>query len=101
MSAFEVIALRISNATDAELLHAFTWGLKERIRQEIRLRAPTSLQDAACIALDMDKRLKSVPSEHPTQGQCCGDGRPTPQQCAAPHHGPVSMELDNMQTKHK
>ena len=61
MHAFEAIALRVTNATDAELLHAFTWGLKERIRQEVRIRAPTSLPDAARIALDMDERLRLLP----------------------------------------
>lgn len=40
MTAFESIALRIDNTTDAELLHAFVWGLKDRIKSELRLRDP-------------------------------------------------------------
>ena len=31
MSAFEAISLQVLNATDAELLHAFTKGLKDII----------------------------------------------------------------------
>ena len=40
MQAFEAVALRIGDATDAELLHAFVWGLKDKVKAEVRLRNP-------------------------------------------------------------
>ena len=101
ITAFEIVTLRVSYATYAKLLHTFIWGLKERIRQEMRLRALISLQDVALIALDVEKWLKSVLLVHPMQGQYRDDGKPMPQQRAAPHHGPAPMEFDNLQTKCK
>ena len=32
MHTFEGVALQIENAQDSELLHAFVWGLKDRVR---------------------------------------------------------------------
>ena len=32
MQAFEAVALRVPNAHDDEMLHAFIWGLKDRIK---------------------------------------------------------------------
>ena len=43
MSAFEAIALNIENSTDDELLHAFVWGLKDKLKAEVRLRDPKTL----------------------------------------------------------
>lgn len=57
MSAFESIALKIDNSTDEELLHAFIWGLKDRLKAELRIREPKTLKDAAKMALDIEERL--------------------------------------------
>ena len=48
----------IDDATDQELLHAFVWGLKDRIRAEVHLRNPRTLDEAARMALDFDELLK-------------------------------------------
>ena len=40
MHTFEDVALQIENAQDSEMLHAFVWGLKDRVHKvtEVRLR---------------------------------------------------------------
>lgn len=43
MTAFEAIALKIDDGCDAEFLHAFIWGLKDKIKAEVRLRDPKTL----------------------------------------------------------
>ena len=43
MHTFEGVALQIENAQDSELLHAFVWGLKDKVRQEVRLCDPKML----------------------------------------------------------
>ena len=40
ITAFEATALSIPDANDSELLHSFVWGLRDRIRQEVRFRNP-------------------------------------------------------------
>ena len=57
LNAFESLALRISDASLAELLHAFIWGLKDRVKAELRLRNPSTYAEAACMALDIDECL--------------------------------------------
>ena len=39
-SLFEHTMLQITDASDAEQLHSFVWGLKDRIKSEVRLRNP-------------------------------------------------------------
>ena len=38
--------MQLENASDAELLHSFVYGLKDRVKAEVRLRNPTSLDEA-------------------------------------------------------
>ena len=57
LKAFELLALRISYASPAKLLHAFIWGLKDRVKAELRLRNPSTYAEAACMALDIDEHL--------------------------------------------
>ena len=38
--AFKSLALKISDTSQAELLHAFIWGLKDRLEAELYLRNP-------------------------------------------------------------
>ena len=51
--------MSIDNASDPELLHAFVFGLKDRIKSEVRLRSPGTLDDAARLALDIDERIRT------------------------------------------
>ena len=44
--------MQINTANDAELLHAFVWGLKERLHEEFRLCNPKTLDEAAHVALN-------------------------------------------------
>lgn len=39
-NVFESIVLQVNDASNAEVLHAFIWGLKDRIKAEVRLRNP-------------------------------------------------------------
>ena len=57
LKAFESLALRISDASLAELLHAFIWGLKDRVKAELCLRNPSMYAKAARMALDIDAHL--------------------------------------------
>ena len=58
MESFQAIAMSIDDASDAELLHLFIWGLKERVRAEVRLRNPKTFDKAARMALDFDELLR-------------------------------------------
>ena len=61
-------ALGIEHASDAELLHAFIYGLKDRVRAEVWLRNPATLTEAARLALDFDELMWPVryeKSDHP------------------------------------
>ena len=49
--------MQIDNANDAELLHAFMWDLKERVRAEVRLCNPKILDEASRLALDFAELL--------------------------------------------
>ena len=60
LNAFKSLALRISNAIPAKLLHAFIWGLKDRVKAELRLKNPSIYAEAAHMALDIDKHLRSL-----------------------------------------
>ena len=51
-------ALGIEHASDAELLHAFIYGLKDRVRAEFRLCNPATLTEAARLALDFDELMR-------------------------------------------
>ena len=51
------MARGIEHASDAKLLHAFIYGLKDRVRAEVRLRNPATLTEAAHLALDFDKLM--------------------------------------------
>ena len=57
LNALESLALRISNASQAELLHAFIWGLKDHLEAELHLRNPSTYTKAAHMALDIDEYL--------------------------------------------
>jgi len=48
----------VLNAHDDEMLHAFIWGLRDRIKQEVRFRNPTTLIEAARIALEVEETFK-------------------------------------------
>ena len=52
------MALGIEHASDAELLHAFLYGLKDRVRAEVWLRKPATLTEAARLALDFDELMQ-------------------------------------------
>ena len=51
------LALRISDASPAELLHAFIWGLKDQVKAELCLRNPSIYAESAHMALDINERL--------------------------------------------
>ena len=57
ITAFKATALAIPDASDPELLHSFIWGLRDRVRQEVRFRDPKTLNEAFRLALDVDERL--------------------------------------------
>ena len=52
----------IEHASDAELLHAFIYGiyLKDRVRAEVQLHNPATLTEAARLALDFDELMGPV-----------------------------------------
>ena len=60
LNTFELPTLRISDASLAELLHAFIWGLKDWVKAELRLRNPSTHTEAARMALDINERLHSL-----------------------------------------
>ena len=60
LNTFESLALSISDASLAELLHAFIWGLKDRVKAELWLRNPSTYTEVARMALDIDERLCSL-----------------------------------------
>ena len=60
VNAFESTALCISDATNSELLDAFTWGVKDRIKSKVRPRNPRTLTEVDKIALDIEKSLKPI-----------------------------------------
>ena len=54
------MALGIEHASDAELLHAFIYGLKDRVQAEVWLRNPAALTEAAHLILDFDELMQPV-----------------------------------------
>ena len=68
--------LGIEHASDAELLHAFIYGLKDRVRAEVRLRNPATLTEAAHLALDFDELLWSVRYEKSNRSNWRGNVAP-------------------------
>ena len=52
--------LGIEHASDAELLHAFIYGLKDRVQAEVRLHNPATLTEGARHALDFDELMWPV-----------------------------------------
>ena len=60
MEVFQATALGIEHASDAELLYAFIYGLKDRVRAEVRLRNLATLTEAARLALDFDELMRPV-----------------------------------------
>ena len=67
LNAFESLALRISDASPVELLHAFRWGLKDWVKAELQLRNPSTYTEAAHMALDIDEHLRLFVSLSSTQ----------------------------------
>ena len=57
LNIFKKLALRISDTSLVELLHSFIWGLKDRVKAELRLKNPSMYAEAACMALNIDKCL--------------------------------------------
>ena len=60
MEVFKAMALGIEHASDAELLHAFIYGLKDRVRAEVGLHNPATLTEAVHLALDFDELMEPV-----------------------------------------
>ena len=54
------MALGIEHASDAELLHAFIYGLKDRVQAEVRLCNPATLTEAAHLSLDFDELMRPI-----------------------------------------
>lgn len=46
----------LPQATEAEMLHAFTYGLKSHIRSHVLLHQPDTVNDAQTMALTVDDR---------------------------------------------
>ena len=57
MNVFESMALYVSDMTASELLHIFVWGLKYKIKSEVRLSDPKTLIEVVKMAMDIYKRL--------------------------------------------
>ena len=58
MDIFQATAMSIKNSNEHELLHAFIYGLKEKVRAEVQLRDPKTLEEASRLALDFDELLQ-------------------------------------------
>ena len=50
------MSIKISNKH--KLLHAFIYGLKEKVRAEIQLQDPKTLEEASRLALGFDELLQ-------------------------------------------
>jgi hypothetical protein len=46
----------LENATPAELVHSFIYGLKEPIRKHVKMSNPYTIEDAQTAALTMEER---------------------------------------------
>ena len=58
LNTFELLIIRISDASLAGLLPAFIWGLKDRVKAKLCLRNPSIYTEAARMALDIDEHLR-------------------------------------------
>ena len=47
--------MSIKNSNEHKLLHTFIYGLKEKVRAEVQLRDPKTLEEASRLALDFDE----------------------------------------------
>ena len=63
MEIFQATAMSIDDAINHKLLHAFVYGLRDKIRAEVRLRNPQTLEEAARLALDFDELLRPAWNE--------------------------------------
>ena len=70
------MVLGIEHASHAELLHAFIYGLKDRVRAEVRLRNPATLTEAARLALDFDELMRPVRHEKSDRSNWRGNVAP-------------------------
>ena len=50
--------MSIKNSNEHKLLHAFIYGLKEKVRAEVQLQDPKTLEEASRLALDFDELLR-------------------------------------------
>ena len=100
ISAFQNLLMQIPEMTEGEGLHRFKQGLQFRIKKEVALREPNSLEDAMRLAEKYDALLYSVQGGRPTQ-------RAPPVREASrawmspvlPVDTPTSMEIDALQRK--
>ena len=69
-------ALGIEHAFDVELLHAFIYGLKDRVQAEVRLCNPATLTEAARLALDFDELMRPVRYEKSDRSNWRGNVAP-------------------------
>ena len=104
--------LQISGITEAEIMHAFIWGLKDHFKAEVRLCDPADYWAAIKCALDVEEQLRessgrqyydvSVP-RRPYSNAHNGRRHSNPNHAAASssNQGPVPMDLDaaNMQPR--
>ena len=72
------MALRIEHASDSELLHAFIYGLKDRVQAEVRLHNPTTLTEAVHLALEFNELMEPTCFEKGDRSNWRGN--------VAPHH---------------
>ena len=69
-------ALGIEHGSDAELLHAFIYSLKDRVRAEVWLRNLATLTEAARLALDFDELMQPVHFEKTDRSNWWGNVAP-------------------------
>ena len=70
------MALGIEHASDTELLHAFIYGLKDKVRAEVWLRNPATLTEAAHLALDFGELMRPVRYEKTDRSNWWGNVAP-------------------------
>ena len=68
--------LGIEHTSDAELLHALIYGLKDRVQAEVRLHNPATLTEAARLALDFDELMWPVRFEKSDRSNWRGNVAP-------------------------
>ena len=70
------MVLGIEHASDAELLHAFIYGLKDRVQAEVQLHNPATLTEATRLALDFDELMRPVHFEKTNRSNWRGNVAP-------------------------